>query len=168
LLRSKTRSSASVLARAGALVVLGVVAAACSSGGGASATAAAPSSAGGETVDVTLQEWAVVPAQDSAAGGAVTFQVMNKGPEDLHEFVVFKTDLGPRDLPTTDDGSVDEEGAGVELIGEIQEFDPGTSQSTTFDLAPGKYVFLCNLVEEDNGTLESHYQLGMSTAFTVE
>jgi hypothetical protein len=38
----------------------------------------------------------------------------------------------------------------------------------TFDLAPGNYVFICNLVEEEDGVLESHYQLGMSVAFTVE
>jgi ABC-type glycerol-3-phosphate transport system substrate-binding protein len=92
-----------VLARASALVAVGLVAAACSSDGGASATAAAPSADAGGSVAVTLQEWAVVPAQDSVGAGAVTFDATNEGPEDPHEFVVFKTDLGPRDLPTTED-----------------------------------------------------------------
>jgi uncharacterized cupredoxin-like copper-binding protein len=166
MLRSTMTSAPGGLARGTALAAIILLAAACSSDGGASPSAAG--GGGGGSVDVTLQEWAVVPAQDSVAGGPVTFQVMNKGPEDPHEFVVFKTDLGPRDMPTKEDGSVDEEGAGVELIGEIEEFDPETSQSATFDLEPGSYVFLCNLVEEEEGQLESHYQLGMSVGFTVE
>ena len=85
-----------------------------------------------------------------------------------HEFVVFKTDLAATDLPTAEDGSVDEEGEGVELIGEIEEFDPGTSESAAFELEAGSYVFICNLVEEEEGELESHYQEGMRTGFTVE
>ena len=51
----------------------------------------------------------------SAPAGEVTFNVTNKGPEDVHEFVVFETDLAPDALPTVADGSVDEEGEGVEL-----------------------------------------------------
>ena len=70
---------------------------------------------GGTSVDVTLQEFAVLPAQESAPAGDVTFAVTNEGPEDTHEFVVFKTDLAPDALPTASDGSVDEEGEGVEL-----------------------------------------------------
>jgi hypothetical protein len=118
-------------------------------------------------VAVTLQEWAVVPASTSAPAGPITFDVTNQGPADPHEFVVFKTDLAHRSLPTKDDGSVDEEGEGVVLINEIEEFDVGTTESATYDLAAGKYVFICNLVEEEAGTLESHYGLGMSVEFTV-
>jgi uncharacterized cupredoxin-like copper-binding protein len=121
-----------------------------------------------QTVDVTLQEWAVVPTQSSVKAGSVTFEVTNAGPEDKHEFVIFRTDLGARGMPLGPDNAVDEEGEGVELIGEIEEFEVGTTESATFELAPGKYVFLCNLVEEDAGTTEVHYQLGMSIDFTVE
>ena len=141
---------------------LALALAACS--GGATERPADTSS----TVDVTLQEWAVVPAQSSVKAGSITFTVTNAGPEDKHEFVIFRTDLGARAMPLGPDNAVDEEGAGVELIGEIEEFDVGATESATFDLAPGKYVFLCNLVEEDAGTIEVHYQFGMSTEFTVE
>jgi uncharacterized cupredoxin-like copper-binding protein len=110
----------------------------------------------------------VVPAVASTAAGTVTFNVTNNGPEDPHELVVFKTDLAHRDLPTREDGGVDEEGEGVELIGEIEEFDPGATESADFDLAAGKYVLICNLVEEEEGELESHYGLGMSVEFTVQ
>jgi hypothetical protein len=47
------------------------------------------------------------------------------GPEDTHEFVVFKTDLAADALPTASDGSVDEEGEGVELVDEIEDIAVG-------------------------------------------
>ncbi len=159
--------------RLGARLSVGLAAASLAVGacGGASATqspAAATPDAGGSTVDVLLQEWAVVPAVPTAKAGSVTFKVTNKGPDDTHEFVVFRTDLEPRALPTGADGSVDEEGEGVEAIGEIEDVTVGSTQEVTFDLEPGKYVLICNLVEESGGTAEVHYKLGMSTGFTVE
>ena len=144
------------LAAAGAAVAaLSLVLAACGGGGG--------------TVKVGLQEWAVVPDAASVSSGKVTFEATNTGPEDKHELVVIRTDLGPRELPTKEDGSVDEEGAGVEMIGEIEEFDVGGSESATFDLPAGKYVLICNIVQtEADGTLEAHYKMGMATAFEVK
>jgi hypothetical protein len=131
----------------------------CGGGGGGGAET---------TVAVTLQEFAVLPAQDSAPAGSITFDVENTGPEDPHEFVVIKTDLAPDALPTAEDGSVDETGEGIEVIGEIAEFAPGSSESRTFDLDAGSYVFVCNVVEEEGGDTLVHYALGMRTAFTVE
>lgn len=122
---------------------------------------------GGGTVDVTLQEWAVVPAQDSVPAGAVTFNVTNEGPDHPHELVVIKTDLGPADLPTTHDGAIDENGEGIEVIGEIEEFPPGETESASFDLDAGSYVLICNLVEQEEGQTEAHYSLGMRIGFTV-
>jgi uncharacterized cupredoxin-like copper-binding protein len=145
--------------RSAALAILGSFAVAGLSGCGG----------GGGTVNVALQEWAVVPAVASVEHGKVTFAATNKGPEDAHELVVFKTDLGVRDLPANADGKVDEEGAGLTMIGEIEEFDPGKTGSATFDLTPGRYVLVCNIVsDEPDGTKESHYRLGMSTEFTVK
>jgi len=54
-----------------------------------------------------------------------------------------------------------------ELIGEIEEFAVGDTETATFDLEAGNYVFICNLVEEEEGGLESHYQEGMRVAFMV-
>jgi uncharacterized cupredoxin-like copper-binding protein len=164
-----TMTSISIRRSRRRLALLGVVVlvAACG-GGGASPSAAGGGGGGAGSVDVTLQEWSVVPASTSVAAGSVTFNATNEGPEDPHELVIFKTDLGHRDLPVREDGGVDEEGEGVELIGEIEEFEPGTSESGTFDLTAGKYVLICNLVEEEEGALESHYGLGMSTEFTVQ
>jgi uncharacterized cupredoxin-like copper-binding protein len=131
----------------------------------------APQAAGTTSVAVTLQEWAVLPAQASAPAGSVTFQAENKGPKHEHEFVVFKTDLAANALPTKADGSVDEAGAGVQALGEIEEFDVGATQSKTFTLTAGKYVLFCNVVEDEamaeTGGIKAHYKLGMFTAFTV-
>jgi hypothetical protein len=104
------------------VTVLGLVAAACSS------------DEGGGTVAVTLQEFAVVPAESSIGAGEVTFEVTNEGPDDVHEFVVFKTDLAPDALPTGEDGSVDEAGEGLTLIDEIEDIavgDAPISRSTS-------------------------------------
>ena len=112
-------------------------------------------------LNVTLQEWAVLPDSLSIPAGSVTINATNVGPMDPHELVVVRTDLPAGELPTNEDGSFDEDAEGVEVIGEIEEFEVGTTQSMTFELEPGSYVFLCNLVEEEDDGIEAHYQLGM-------
>jgi uncharacterized cupredoxin-like copper-binding protein len=140
---------------------------ACSSDEPTSPPAAdSPSSpSAGGTVDVTLEEFAIGTSASSAPAGSVTFDATNEGPDDDHEFVVIKTDLGITDLPTNADGSVDEEGAGIEAIDEIAEFPPGETRTLTVDLDAGNYVFICNVYDKEEK--ESHYQEGMRTSFTV-
>jgi uncharacterized cupredoxin-like copper-binding protein len=131
--------------------------------GGGDGDGALPSS-----IDIGLQEWAVVPGADTAAAGDVTFNITNNGPDDPHEFVVVRTDLAPDALPTVEDGSVDEAGEGVVVVDEVEEIEVGAEAELTVNLEAGSYVLLCNIVEEEEGTLESHYQQGMRTAFGVE
>jgi uncharacterized cupredoxin-like copper-binding protein len=164
------RRRAGIVAAAAAL---SLIAAACGSDdegsntGGTAATGGTSTGAG-SSVDVTVQEFAVLPAQDSAAAGDVTFNVTNEGPEDTHEFVVFKTDLAPDALPTASDGSVDEEGEGVELIDEIEDIAVGDTPTLTVSLDAGSYVLICNIVEDEGDETIVHYQQGMRTGFTVE
>lgn len=120
----------------------------------------------GSTVAVTLQEFAIAANPTSVPAGEITFEAENIGPDDLHEMVVFRTDLAPEALPTNDDGSANEAGEGVELIGEIEEFPVGETQTATFDLEAGSYVLICNIYDADE--VEAHYQEGMRLAFTVE
>jgi uncharacterized cupredoxin-like copper-binding protein len=115
---------------------------------------------------VTLQEWSVLPEVASADAGEITFHVTNDGPEDVHEFVVIKTDLAPGDLPTDETGSVDEEGEGMEVMGEVEDLAIDASEDLTLTLEAGNYVLLCNIYSEDEQ--EAHYEEGMRTAFTVE
>ncbi len=142
-----------------ALLVFGaLVAAGCSS--------PASSAAGGTTVKVTLTEWAVVLDKASVPAGNVTFEVTNAGTQFKHEFVVVKTDLAPADLPADTTGKVEEEGSGLNFVGELEELEIGASGTVSFPLTAGKYVLMCNIVETGSGH-ESHYQQGMRVAFTV-
>ena len=163
VLRSRRRRAAIFVATVGAL---SLVAAGCSDDDGDTTGATGEETGAGGTVDVTLQEFAVIPASSSAPAGDVTFNVTNEGPDDVHEFVVFLTDLAPDALPTNEDGSVDEEGEGLELQGEIEDIAVDDTQSLTVDLTAGNYVLICNIYDADEQ--EAHYQEGMRVAFTVE
>jgi uncharacterized cupredoxin-like copper-binding protein len=129
-----------------------------------STSPAASSSASANTVDVVLREWSITPSVLTAKAGSVTFNARNNGPKEEHEFVILKTDLAPADLPKRDNGSVDEEGAGITSPGEIEGISPGDQKTATFDLTPGKYIFICNLIEAD----EVHFSEGMFAQFTVQ
>ena len=149
--RSSRRRTATLIVSTTALVL---AAAGCDSDGG--------------EVEVTLQEFSITLGAESVPAGDVTFNVTNEGPNDPHEFVVFQTDLAPDALPTAEDGSVDEAGEGVTLIDEIEDIAVDDSPTLTVPLEAGSYVFICNIVEEEEGALESHYQEGMRVGFTVE
>ena len=119
------------------------------------------------TVNVTLKEWSVTLDAPSVAAGLVKFNVRNDGPGDMHEFVIIKTGLAPEQLPVDANGVVDENGAGIEIIGEIEGIPVGPdTRVAAFDLAPGKYVLICNI--RDAGERESHYHQGMRVAFTAQ
>jgi len=129
------------------------------------ATLAACSGDGGGTVNVTLQEFSIATDPATVDAGEVVFEATNEGPDDVHEFVVFQTDLDPTELPTDENGAVVETGEGIELIGEIEDIPVGETQSVTLDLEAGNYVLICNIFDEDEQ--EAHYQEGMRTTFTV-
>jgi len=152
----------------GSLAAAALVLSACGGGASPGASTAAtgtPAAGGATTIDVTLQEFAVIPSADAAPAGDVTFKITNDGPEDVHEFVILKTDLGASALPTDEDGAVDETGAGIEVIGEVEDLALGASEDLTVTLAAGKYVLLCNIFDETEN--EAHYKLGMRIDFTV-
>jgi len=156
--RSASRRTAASFA---VIAVLALVAGACSSDEEGGDTGS-----GGSSVAVTVQEFAVIPASTSAPAGEVTFEVTNTGPEDVHEFVVFKTDLDPGALPTGADGAVDEEGEGLTLIDEIEDIEVGDTPTLSVDLEPGNYALICNIYDATED--EAHYQEGMFVGFTVE
>jgi uncharacterized cupredoxin-like copper-binding protein len=147
----------------GALVVVALGVAACGGGASPSPSSAAPPAGG--SVAVTLQEWAVVPAAASVAAGDVTFTVTNSGPDDIHEFVVLKTDLAAGALPVDENGAVTEEGEEIEVVDEIEDIPVGQTQDLDVTLEAGKYVLICNIWSEEEQ--EAHYQMGMRTDFTV-
>jgi uncharacterized cupredoxin-like copper-binding protein len=109
-------------------------------------------------IGVTESDYEIVPEESSAAAGELTFDIHNDA-EQTHEFVIFNTDLAADQLPTNEDGDVDEEGEGVEAIDEIEDIEGDTDQSLTVTLDAGNYVFICNL--------PGHYRQGMHVSFTV-
>jgi len=109
----------------------------------------------GQTVSLT--EWKVMMPSTVKAGKA-TFTIANAGTT-AHELLVFKSDLAPSAYPTNTAGAIVEDGAGVTLLSDGDNIDPGKTQTRTVDLAPGTYLFVCNI--------PGHYPQGMFTVVTV-
>ncbi|HET6952674.1 MAG TPA: hypothetical protein VFI47_19990 [Acidimicrobiales bacterium] len=111
-----------------------------------------------------LREFAIDIEPTTVPAGPVAFEFTNAGAL-AHEVAIVRRD-DPTTVATTDDGAAAEESLGDDLIGEIEPFGPDVSCSATFDLAPGTYVLLCNVVEE-GGDHEAHFAEGMFTTLTV-
>ncbi|MEE8422894.1 MAG: c-type cytochrome [Dehalococcoidia bacterium] len=121
----------------------------------AAVATAAPAASGGPVVEVVLTEFAV-GAPASVAANGVTFRVANDGAAP-HELVVVRSDAAA-DALTVAAGVADE--SQFEVVGRMEQWAGGETREATFNLAPGKYLLICNL--------PAHYQLGMTTAITVE
>jgi uncharacterized cupredoxin-like copper-binding protein len=134
-----------------AAVVMGIVLGGASCGG-----------EGGRSVSATLIDFKIDLDPSTATSGEVTFAIRNNGPS-IHEFVVFKTDLGPDQLPTTTDEAgiivVDENGQGLELVGEVEDIEANATAELRVSLQSGKYVIVCNV--------PAHYQQGMHAPLTA-
>lgn len=143
-----------------------VMLSACSSDSSSSSTSTGSGSTaiGGTTVAVGLQDYAISLVPASVSAGEITFDVSNTATQE-HEMVIIKTDLSPEALPTKEDGTLDEEGEGVEAIDEVEGVQGATSETLVVDLAAGNYVLVCNIYNDKTG--EAHYPLGMRASFTV-
>jgi uncharacterized cupredoxin-like copper-binding protein len=133
-----------------ALGALTVATAACGNGGGDEGK-----------IDTTLKDFAISLSPATAGAGNVTFDITNDGPSE-HEFVVFGTDLGAKELPTEKvEGAeeVVEDAPELEAMGEQEDIASGTTTTLKLDLPAGHYVVICNL--------PTHYGLGMSSELTV-
>ena len=109
-------------------------------------------------VSGSVKEWAVEVDATAAEAGDVSFTIKNNGAIP-HEFIVVKTDYELGKIPLGENNRFDEEGEGLTAVGEIKEWDPGTTGKVTLKLEPGKYQLLCNIA--------GHYKNGMYTGFTV-
>jgi uncharacterized cupredoxin-like copper-binding protein len=115
-------------------------------------------SSGGGSITATEKDFEIALDATTVDAGSVKFTIHNDGPS-THEFVVFKSELAPDQLPTASNGTVDEEGEGVESVDEVEDLESGSDATLTVDLDPGSYVVICNL--------PGHYGQGMRTALTV-
>ena len=121
----------------------------------APAAALSPSPASGATVGLT--EWKVT-VDGTIESGKTDLAITNAGVAP-HELLVFKSDLDPSAFPTDAAGDIKEKGAGVILVSDGDNIDPAGSQTRSIDLAPGKYLFVCNI--------PGHFKQGMFTVVTV-
>jgi uncharacterized cupredoxin-like copper-binding protein len=111
----------------------------------------------GQVVDITLKDFHIDNTTPSVAGGDVVLQVHNEAPA-THEFVVVRTNLPADALPLGPDGlSVNEDW--LDGVGELNEVTAGTVGTLPLNLAPGRYVFFCNL--------DGHYLGGMHAVLEV-
>ncbi len=132
---------------------LGAMLAALAGVGLAGTAQAAREGAAAATVKVTLSEWKLVPSVKKVPAGRVTFVVRNAG-KMPHEFLILRTDKPAKALPMR----------GVKAIetgskGRIRAFAAGSTKRLTLNLAPGKYVLLCNM--------PGHYKAGQAISFVV-
>jgi hypothetical protein len=113
-------------------------------------------------VVATLEDFRIVLEPVSAPEGPMTFEIANAGTaasQSVHELVLLRTDLSPRDLPTLPSGAVDERAAGLRVIDEAEGIAPGDGATLEVDLEPGAYVAICNI--------RGHFAQGMVAGFTA-
>lgn len=121
------------------------------------ASVAAPSASPTSGATVSLTEWKVTVA-GAIKSGKTDLTITNVGAAP-HELLVFKSDLKPSAYPTDAAGDIKEKGAGVKLVSDGDNIDPAGTQTRTIDLAPGKYLFVCNI--------PGHFKQGMFSVVTV-
>lgn len=118
----------------------------------------APPTADG-VVAVSLVEWAIeTPAE--VAAGTVTFEVSNGGSFPPH-FAVARGN-SYEELPLSGGGAIDEAALGEDYLGRTSNLQGGATETIEFDLAPGNYVFFCNIA----GTI-SHASQGQVLSVTA-
>jgi uncharacterized cupredoxin-like copper-binding protein len=107
-------------------------------------------------VIVDMKEYSITLNVSSVKAGSVKFGIRNLGTM-VHDFDLYKTDRPLGELPI-DGGS-----AKVKMDGLVKQMiNISANRSTTLsaDLAPGRYVIICNVA--------GHYQLGMRVSLQVE
>jgi uncharacterized cupredoxin-like copper-binding protein len=116
-----------------------------------------------QTVNVVLgdtgpDQMTIKVDSTKVAPGAVTFDVRNLSKEQIHEMIVIKSDGAGKPLPYDNGDQKVVEGR-VQDLGEVSDLEPGKSGSLTLDLAPGKYILICNQ--------PGHYMHGMRANLVV-
>ena len=109
------------------------------------------------TITVSLKDYTINPSATSVPAGAITFRIKNESAAQIHEMIVFKTDLVGAKLPLKDDGTVDEDK--LDKMDGLEDIEPGKGGDLVVDLKPGHYLLLCNKL--------GHHKLGMYLEFTV-
>jgi len=108
------------------------------------------------SVVAEFKDFAIALDRTSVGAGRTAVGVRNTSAQE-HMLVVLRTDFAPDKLPI-DDKTLKAKEDGK--VGEIASIPGGRSASVTLDLAPGRYVLICNIPE--------HYTAGMYAALIVQ
>jgi uncharacterized cupredoxin-like copper-binding protein len=154
--KNRIRQMLSVL-----VLLLAFIVASCSANNGNNnsvGNGSVPQTGGnGQSVNVKMTTYKFQVDKPNIPSGPVTFHVTNTAEEQEHEMVLLKTDLPGNQLPTNDQGLVDEEK--LQSKGEV-EVGQGETKDLSVDLTPGHYVLLCNE--------PGHYKNNMFLDITVD
>jgi heavy metal translocating P-type ATPase len=119
-----------------------------------------PAAIGPREVRVELSNWKVSPSRTSLPAGEVTFTAVHldeghsHGGNDagqVHDLVILRHDP---------DGS-------LETVGRSGGIPMGGTSALTVQLEAGQYELICDVVEEVDGKVVSHFNEGMHASFTV-
>jgi len=113
---------------------------------------------GPTVVNVSLTSYTVVADKVEVPAGKVTFKITNDATDQVHEFVVVRSDAAALDLPRDAENLADENA--VAPVDEVEDIEIGATAELTVDLTPGHYILLCNL--------PGHYDQGMAIDFVVK
>jgi hypothetical protein len=116
------------------------------------------------SVEIDLDEWSITPPETPIGAGVVRIVAKNYGSEAHALTIVAASSVAEL---TADDGSIDPAALEAAETHSIESFAGNTICEGTFELAPGPYVLLCDLVQEDAGQTLDHFELGMATAITI-
>ena len=117
-------------------------------------------------MNVTLAEWSITTDPNTVPKGPIEFTIKNNG-QKQHDLVILRTNIPPDQLPTKSDGSVDTGATDIKIEHTVDAIDSGDTTGRTFQMDPGTYVLISNLVDDENGTKTAQYGRGMHTSFTV-
>jgi len=136
----------------GAALVLGTGLSGCAAGSHAASHPAT-------TVGVSIQDFQISAGATRIKAGRVTFVVANDGPS-THELNLDRTGLPADQLPLDPTGlQVDQASRSLDRQGSVEALGLGASRRLTLDLAPGHYVFYCDI--------PGHYLSGMHVSVDV-
>jgi uncharacterized cupredoxin-like copper-binding protein len=108
-------------------------------------------------VSVTERDFKI-SAPKQLAAGAILLRAHNQGPDE-HELIVAR--IGSLGLPLRSDGlTLDEEALQHSEVGVLEPGSPGSDRDLAVKLAPGRYIFFCNMA--------GHYMGGMHTEVVVQ
>jgi len=114
-----------------------------------------------DNVVIDLVEWDLTSDKPEIKAGKVKFTVKNSG-NNKHKFGIARGD-SYETLPQEPNGAVDEAALGEDFLGDTKTLESGEETTIEFDLAPGNYVFMCNISFGPN----AHVAQGQVLSVTV-